>query len=158
MSVRTIVAATDFSEASEAAIAHAASLTTELRASLRLLHVVPDIDLREGAADLWGVDLDEIMTRRRADADERLRALTEGDDALAPGATCVLRVGTPSVEIIRYAREEAIDLIVIATRGKGMVEHLLLGSVAERLVRGASCPVLTVRDPMHGSTGAKTGH
>ena len=153
MTVRTIVAATDFSETSEAAVAQAASLTTQLGGSLRLLHVVSDIDLGEGAADLWGVDLDELMARRRADAGQRVRALTEGDDALAPGATGVLRIGTPSAEIIRYTREEPVDLIVLGTRGKGMVEHLLLGSVAERVVRGASCPVLTVRDPTPGAKG-----
>ena len=55
------------------------------------------------------------------------------------------RVGMPYAEILRYASDNRIDLIVMGTRGRGAVPHLLLGSVAERMVRRAPCPVLTVR-------------
>ena len=56
-----------------------------------------------------------------------------------------LRTGSPFVEIVRYARDERIDLIVLGTHGRGPIAHMLLGSVAERVVRKAPCPVLTVR-------------
>jgi nucleotide-binding universal stress UspA family protein len=56
------------------------------------------------------------------------------------------------VEIVRYASEEAIDLIVMGTHGRGPIAHMLLGSVAERVVRKAPCPVLTVRLPEHHRT------
>ena len=60
-----------------------------------------------------------------------------------------VEVGTPFVGIVRYARAHEVDLIVMGTHGRGAVQHLLLGSVAEQIVRQASCPVLTVRNPTH---------
>ena len=60
-----------------------------------------------------------------------------------------IRVGHAFVEIIRYATDQAVDLIVMGTHGRGPVRHLLLGSVAEKVVRKARCPVLTVRQPGH---------
>ena len=58
-------------------------------------------------------------------------------------------MGHPFVEIIRYAREQDVDCIVLGTHGRSGLSHLLLGSVAERVVRKAPCPVLTVRHPEH---------
>ena len=55
--------------------------------------------------------------------------------------------GEPFVNIVRYARDNEIDLIVMGTHGRGAVKHMLLGSVAEKVLRKAPCPVLTVRDP-----------
>jgi universal stress protein A len=57
-----------------------------------------------------------------------------------------VQVGSPFQEIVRYAVEQAIDLIVIGTHGRGPIGHMLLGSVAEKVVRKAPCPVLTVRE------------
>jgi len=74
--------------------------------------------------------------------------LTEAERS-ALRARLLTRVGHPFVEVVRYAREESIDLIVMGTHGRGAVGHLLLGSVAERVVRKAPCPVLTVRHPQH---------
>ncbi len=64
-------------------------------------------------------------------------------------ATTVLKtqVGSPHREIVRYATEHQVDLIVLGTHGRGPLGHMLLGSVAERVVRTAPCPVLTVRHP-----------
>ena len=61
----------------------------------------------------------------------------------------VTRVGKPFVEIIHHARDHDVDLIVIGTHGRGAVQHALLGSVAEQVVRTSPCPVLTVRHPEH---------
>ena len=58
-------------------------------------------------------------------------------------------VGSPAGEILRYATEQEVDLIVIGTHGRGAIGHMLLGSVTERVVRKAPCPVLTVRHPQH---------
>jgi nucleotide-binding universal stress UspA family protein len=58
-------------------------------------------------------------------------------------------VGSPFFEIVRYAEEQQIDLIVIGTHGRGPIGHMLLGSVAEKVVRKSPCPVLTVRQPQH---------
>ena len=64
-------------------------------------------------------------------------------------ARLVMRRGSPFVEIVRYAKSENIDLIVMGTHGRGPIAHMLLGSVAEKVVRKAPCPVLTVRHPEH---------
>src|SRR5262249_24817442 len=61
----------------------------------------------------------------------------------------VLRSGAPHIEIVRYAKERGIDLIVMGTHGRGFMSHAVMGSVTERVVRFAPCPVLTVRHPQH---------
>jgi nucleotide-binding universal stress UspA family protein len=60
-----------------------------------------------------------------------------------------VKTGSPLVEIVRYAQEQAITLIVMGTHGHGPIAHLLLGSVADNVIRRAPCPVLTVRHPAH---------
>jgi nucleotide-binding universal stress UspA family protein len=83
------------------------------------------------------------------DAIERLSGLFTAPEREALQAVVSVVVGSPFVEIIRYARAQQVDLIVMGTHGRGPVEHMLLGSVAEKVVRKASCPVLTVRSPQH---------
>jgi len=61
-----------------------------------------------------------------------------------------VRPGTPATEIVHYAEEEDIDLIVMGTHGRGFMSHMVMGSVAEKVVRTAPCPVLTVRNANHG--------
>jgi len=141
---KKILVATDFSEASDEAVRHARELATALRASLYLLHVVSS-DLGPGATELWGVDSDDLLERLEAKAKTELDQLcaTLALDGVLPHAAT--RHGGEAVSINDYAREQEVDLIVIGTHGRGGVEHLLLGSVAEKVVRGAPCPVLVVR-------------
>jgi Universal stress protein UspA and related nucleotide-binding proteins len=72
------------------------------------------------------------------------------EDRAVLGARTILRVSaTPALAIVEYARDANVDLIVVGTHGRGAMAHLFMGSVAERVVRTASCPVLTVRHPEH---------
>ncbi|MBT4867638.1 MAG: universal stress protein, partial [Planctomycetaceae bacterium] len=71
-------------------------------------------------------------------------------DAGVSGGRMLTPAGTPFVEIVRLAREEDVDLVVVGTHGRGAVAHMLLGSVAEKVVRKSPCPVLTV--PQKGHT------
>ena len=83
---------------------------------------------------------------------ELLGGLLSAQDRQEITAEYVLRqsgIGGPYVEIVRYAQERDIDLIVMGTHGRGFVAHMLMGSVAEKVVRKAPCPVLTVRHPEH---------
>jgi nucleotide-binding universal stress UspA family protein len=82
-------------------------------------------------------------------ARERLEALLTPEERERHHATLALRSGSPFVEVVRYAREENVDIVVLGTHGRGAIAHMLLGSVAERVVRKAHCPVLTVRQPAH---------
>jgi len=83
------------------------------------------------------------------DARERLQNLLTEVDRDRFKAELVTRRGSPFVEIVRYAKDRDIDLIVMGTHGRGPIAHMLLGSVAEQVVRKAPCPVLTVRHPEH---------
>jgi len=82
-------------------------------------------------------------------ARERLDQVLTADEKTRFKAETALRMGSAFVEVVRYAREQGIDLIVMGTHGRGAIAHMLLGSVAERVVRKAPCPVLTVRHKSH---------
>jgi nucleotide-binding universal stress UspA family protein len=88
-------------------------------------------------------ELRERFERQAREGLERIAAAAE----LGTRARLTTRPGHPVVEILRYAKAEAIDLIVMGTHGRGKLAHLLMGSVAERVVRLAPCPVLTVHHP-----------
>jgi nucleotide-binding universal stress UspA family protein len=130
-----ILVPTDFSKASDAALAHARRLADATGASLHVLHVVDNLFLRTVLADPRDYEA------------AALRQLQQRLPADTPGAILVVeRSEAPADEITRYARTHHIDLIVMGTHGRGRMAHLLLGSVAETVARTAPCPVLTMRD------------
>jgi universal stress protein A len=129
----------DFGEASAVALDYACALARTFGASLHLLHVMENPFLRPTA-----IDPSVLKAAAVAHLGERLT----GDDCAALHANAVLETSdNPSEEIVKYARAHAIDLTVMGTHGRGAMAHLLVGSVAERVVRTAPCPVLTVRQP-----------
>jgi nucleotide-binding universal stress UspA family protein len=91
-----------------------------------------------------------------ADAKVRLQALLSQADVSRLGATADATIGTPAWTIVEYATGHDIDLIVMGTHGRGGVSHLLMGSVAERVVRTAPCPVLTTRGEFAEPNAATT--
>lgn len=142
ITIKTILVPTDFSDASVAAQRYACGLAAAFGSVVHLLHVVQDPYVQPWAAEAFGVSLAGVLERWEQDAQAQLEQLTAGADS---HLTCVTRVGHPFVEILNYATEAAVDLVVMGTHGRGPVAHMLLGSVAERVVRKAPCPVLTVR-------------
>jgi nucleotide-binding universal stress UspA family protein len=141
---KRILVPLDFSEPSRHALAYAVVLAKPFAAALDLLHVVPNPFIAHpggGDAPLPRPLLDELQQ----DARQRLDQALPSDDRDALGTRSVVRVGDPLVEITEYARLEQVDLIVMGTHGRIGIPHLLLGSVAERVVRTAPCPVLIVR-------------
>ena len=146
--LETILVPTDFSETSGVAVQYGCSLAETLQSTLHLVHVVESPHLSLGGAALWGYSLPAFIDRLEDAAENRMAALaSEWEPTLTIERAA--RVGQPFVEIIRYAREKDVDVIVMGTRGRGAMAHLLLGSVAQKVVRMASCPVLTIRDPGH---------
>lgn len=140
-----IVCPTDFSPTADAAASHAASLAKAYGGELVLLHVLPQLHypLRGlGMAESFPHLQQELHTRAR----ERLTAAAA---ALGTDAKVVteLRDGDGYEQILACARERGADLIVMGTHGHTGLKHALLGSTAERVVRLAECPVLTVRRP-----------
>jgi len=139
-----ILVPTDFGVESKTAFRVAVSLARALGASISLLHVARHPASTMATPDLYGVDLAEIEENIVHDADVRLTALAETAADLR--ITCDVRFGKSADTIVRAAADAEVDLIVMGTHGRGPVGHLLLGSVAERVVRAAACPVMTVRD------------
>lgn len=141
---KTIVVAVDFSEASRGILQFAARLSKLSPGShLLLAHVVPD-PLREPfMVEAVGVNFVDLQREWMVDATRRLNGLlaTEG---LTNDATPVVLAGHPAEEIVALAKHRGADAIVIGTHGYGGVKHLVLGSVAEKVLRGAICPVITV--------------
>jgi nucleotide-binding universal stress UspA family protein len=146
--LRRILVPTDFSDKSGAALTYAIAFVEQFGASLHLLHVVET--LAGGETLAWQLGPREDFERAiESSAWEDLRRLLSPEDHKRLRAEVALQWGTPFVEIIRYARTHEIDLIAMGTHGRNAVKHLLMGSVAENVVRSSPCPVLTVRHPEH---------
>ena len=139
---KNILVPVDFSETSDRALAYAQGLAESFGARVHVLHVIPDPHSQAWSIEATGMSLGSLMETWEADAQKRLDGLELGD----VGGERVTKVGQPNNEIIRYAKSKNSDLIVIGTHGRGAIEHMLLGSVAEKVVRTAPCPVLTVRE------------
>ena len=138
----TIMVTTDFSEISQLALRWAYDLADRFGSKLILAHV------HEQWAPLAVEEsqpyFHQMLEQQRKQVDERLAALAM---ALGKDVQPMTAVGIPHHEIVRMAQERAVDLIVMATHGRGFVAHALLGSTTERVLRSAPCPVLAVRDP-----------
>lgn len=141
--IKNILVATDFSDASGVALAYGRDLAKSYNARLHVLHVVEDVVLRYTTEVGWiGSDFQKDL---ETTAGRTLNALITEDDRKALDAEAIIEKGiNPAETIVKYAKANAIDLIVTGTHGRGAVKHFLMGSVAERVVRIAPCPVLTV--------------
>jgi len=149
ISLKKILLPTDFSEYSDAAREYACSFVEKFGAELHLLHVLQDLVAMAPEPGMAFPPPGDYMKELQASAEQAL-AKRPGDSL--PAETTVVREvrhGTPFLEIIRYAKEKEIDLIVLGTHGRSGLAHVLLGSVAEKVVRKAPCPVLTVRSKEH---------
>lgn len=153
MTLTTILVPTDFSEPSTSALDYAKQLASAFNASIHLLHVVQDPARQPWGLEAYGVApldvLADIMTQAQKDLDH---ALPESDRKTYK-AELVTAVGSPFGEIVEYAKNNNVDVIVMGTHGRGAFAHALLGSVAERVVRFAPCPVLTVRTNVASGQG-----
>ncbi len=144
ITLKNILVPTDFSEHSEKAVRYGAELAAKFGAELHLVHAIEATPIMYGEGAYFPPETEAEL---EAAATKQLDAL----EVEAEGVTVVRKVvpGHPFVEIIRYAKETDAGLIVIGTHGRGAIAHMLLGSVAEKVVRKAPCPVLTVRDEEH---------
>jgi nucleotide-binding universal stress UspA family protein len=148
ISLKKILVPTDFSENARHALRYGASFAAEYKAELVLLHVVEDIAVSY-ASDLFPVPMAHVFQELSGYARTELQKLVEEVKAKGIPARDVVAQGRPSSEILRVAREETVDLIVLGTHGKGVLDQALFGSTTERVVRNAPCPVLTVRLSEH---------
>ncbi len=146
--LKKVLVPTDFSDGARQALRYGMSFAKEYGAELWLLHVVENLTVGY-ASDLFPVPMAEVFQEISGYAKSELAKLSE--EARGRGLSVQQEVvqGKPSAEIIRFASEHEIDVIVLGTHGKGMLDQALFGSTTERVVRRAPCPVLTVRQPEH---------
>jgi len=146
---KRILHATDFSDLSAWALGYATYLAETCGAELHVVHVVDDSYQYWAAVDADAVPAGPPVEQVLAAAEKQLDRLAA---ERVPGGVRVVTEalhGRASLEIIRYARDREADLIVMGTHGRTGLRHVLLGSVAEKVVRKSPCPVLTVRHPDH---------
>jgi nucleotide-binding universal stress UspA family protein len=142
--MKRILVPTDFSSCAREAEERAAGLGQALGAELILLHVSVETPLyNEGMRGL--VEPREICEAQRAWAESAVAARAAELRGAGASAHGVVRSGEPVDEMVRLAGEERCDLIVLGTHGRGGISRLFLGSVADRIIRLAPCPVMTVR-------------
>ena len=147
--IKNILVTTDFSDTSAAAFSLARQLAKKFDARIVLLHVLHLVEthippLVYGSA---GLTAGRLQQEYFENARSRLEAIKE---QFGENIEVSVVPGTPHVEIVSYANDNKIDMIVMATHGRGFFSHAILGSTTERVVRRASCPVLTVKNPEVG--------
>ena len=144
IALKKILVPHDFSDTSEAAVRYALALAHNFEAKLYLLHVSDKARFEMATEFPLGLDgtLEDAVR-------ERLVKILTPREQIEFKPVFDFRSGSPAAEIIGYAKEADVDLIVMGTHGRGFVAHAVLGSVAEKVVRTAPCPVLTVRNPQH---------
>jgi nucleotide-binding universal stress UspA family protein len=145
--VKKILCPTDFSAASKRAIELAVPIAEKLGAQIYLVHIVPVIP-HLATSPTSSFDVPEYERLLKSDAEKQLAEIAKSIKGVKTQQ--ILGNGSASDGILKAADENQIDLIVIATAGATGLEHVVFGSVAEKVVRRATCPVLTIRPPKKG--------
>lgn len=150
MTFTRILVATDFSLDSDGAVAYALALAKTIPASIHLLHVV-DNPLAAGvwSSDVYTAEIAGLQINLVREAEKQLRAGVRTLDRPGITITTEVRTGRPGRTIVDCARDRECDLVVVGSHGRTGVAHLIMGSVAEHVVRHAPCPVLVIRPIEH---------
>lgn len=151
--LKRILFPTDFSECSKRAQAYACALAEQFQSELHVLNVFEDaaLLLPEGGPMLSLPPY--YLAEQKQAAEKALATVLPANWTSGKQIVRTTQLGNPAVEIITYAKTNAIDMIVLGTHGRSGLVHLLLGSVAEKVVRRATCPVLTVHPEGHQFVG-----
>jgi nucleotide-binding universal stress UspA family protein len=148
IAMKNVLVATDFSPVSETALTYGRALAAAFGATLHVLHVVENLAVRLSYADAVGFSSAELQADLEEAGKRQLAALASDGNRGGLLVITELRVGTNiAQEICDYAKDAAVDAIVIGATGRGAIDRMLLGSVADKVIRRAPCPVLAVRHP-----------
>jgi nucleotide-binding universal stress UspA family protein len=150
VAIKTILVPTDFSDTANAAVRCAAGLAQTLGSRLILLHVVEDVVAKGLTAGVGTAAVGRLQDDTIREAVEKLDRTLAEPPLNRTGVERAVVAGEPYAGILSYAQEHQVDLIVLGTNGRTGIARMLLGSVAERVVRTSPCPVLTVRACQHG--------
>jgi universal stress protein A len=149
ISIKKVLFPTDLSDAAAEAQLYACALAEQFGAELHVLSVMQDVSLMSPDPNMpWVIPASSLEEVRQS---LETALVNVPDPKWAAGKTVyrVIRIGAPYVEIDKYAAEQNVDIIVLGTHGRSGLTHLLLGSTAEKVVRKAPCPVLTVHPKGH---------
>lgn len=143
--IKRILVPVDFSANSRGALDYAHGLAVKFEAALHLVHVCETPSLMTPALDAYAIAYADWTERLGQEAEKQLDSITTALRDVT--VTKEVLFGSPASAIVEAAGTNKADLIVMGTHGHGAVMHVLMGNVAERVVRTATCPVLTVREP-----------
>ena len=146
--IQNVLVATDFSETSDAALDYGREMARTFGSTLHVLHVADSVYLLYGG-EAYTAAVPDLQDQVEQGARKRLDALLEHEDRALRIKPVVVAAISPAAAIVDYAVQHQIDLVVLGTHGRGGISHLIMGSVAERVVRTAPCPVLTIHHPEH---------
>ncbi len=145
IALKQILVPTDFGEPSAQALEYGRHLARQFGATLHVLHTVENVMI-PGGAEVPAVAVQQVeQGLEQVGRRQMAQVITDDDRSSLKVVTEVRAAGSAATDILEYARDNAIDLIVMGTHGRRALPRLLMGSVAERIVRSAPCPVLTVR-------------
>ena len=140
-----IIVPIDFSDASEHAARYAARLSRRLYASVHLIHVLEEVPVSPGPLEFYAGESPDVREERYQCARRRLNALAESVATYATRVTTEVRSGAIAESIGKAVLDYGADLVVMSTHGRTGLSHLLMGSVAEKVIQNARCPVLAIR-------------
>ena len=152
MDIRQVIVPVDLQRHTDALAAFALRTAAQLGARVTLVHVVREV---EYYSDYDSSSFEEFEARNRRAVEERLAALLAGCRRTCPDCAAALLSGDPADAIVGYARDNDIDLIIMATHGAKGLDKILLGSVADRVVKRATCPVLLFNPYRHRDSAAR---
>jgi nucleotide-binding universal stress UspA family protein len=147
--IKKVLVPIDFSDYSKSALKYAVNFAKSFNAEIILIYVVEPV-IYPPDFSMGQIAMPSITTEWDDRAKDELAKLAKNEISGVNSVKTVIKTGKPFVEIIETAKEEDVDLIIIATHGHSGVEHILFGSTAEKVVRKAPCPVLTLREPIKG--------
>jgi nucleotide-binding universal stress UspA family protein len=152
IAVKNILVPTDFSDFSRHALDYALTFAKTFGAKIILLHVTPERELdaiQQVSPYFDPGKLEGFLEQRQLEDRKRLDEFIPSESKKGIEVETIHKVGNPFIEIIRTAKEKKVDLIVMTTHGRSGLSHTLFGSVAEKVVRKSTCPVLSIRPPEH---------
>ena len=152
INMKNILVPTDFSDFSKYALNYAVAFAQTFGAKITLIHVTPEKELdsiRQVSTFFEPGQLENLLKERESEDRKQLEEFIPSELRKGITVDTIHTVGVPFLDIIKTAKQGEVDLIVIATHGRSGVSHMLFGSVAEKVVRQAPCPVLSIRHPEH---------
>jgi nucleotide-binding universal stress UspA family protein len=150
IAIKNVLVATDFSQASVSALTYGRAVARAFKAKLHVLHMIDDLSRFAYPESTGVLPYAQMQGEMRRAAEQQMEAFVDESDRRELHAETILKLGSSAAsEIIEYAKQIPVDLIIVGTTGRGAVDRMLMGSVADKVVRRAPCPVLAVHHPEH---------